>query len=139
MKHKFLVTEDHLGIPHRFQSPSINMRSPDHPQRLHAPPLPLRPDMKAWTYLVVTFIAIENDASAKEFFHAMDHGESHHNARVPSKYVPHPRHLPRPDIFPVLGCYNQKDVNVEGSKDGRWLDKGKAEPFIAFCIIRITA
>ncbi len=40
---------------------------------------------------------------------------------------------------PGLGCYNQKDVNVEGSKDGRWLVKGRAEPFIAFCIIRITA
>ena len=66
-KHKFnkllLVNQHHLGILHRFQSPAINMCSPDHPQGLRGllsappPPLrpvpasPLRPDMKAWTYL----------------------------------------------------------------------------------------
>ena len=48
LKHKFnkllLVNQHHLGILHRFQSPAINMCSPDHPQGLRgllsAPPLP---------------------------------------------------------------------------------------------------
>ena len=104
--------------------------------------------MKAWTYLMVNFTVIKCGASAKEeFIHAMDHGESYHTASCSfqsSKHIPNPRHLPRPDIYPVLCCSDQKDGNVEGrggdlaSKDGRWLDNGRVEPFIAFCIICIT-
>ena len=93
VKHKFdkvlLVTEHHLGIRTGFQSPAMNLCTPDHPQGLPggqgAPPRP-RPwphpaprwranmldiqedDMKkACTDLMVTFIDIKYGASAKEF------------------------------------------------------------------------